>query len=82
MIWSDHKRYHQTSLAEPTIFPNPDNYNNLDKFLHDIRLAVLQEKKYRRHHQLGTYQARLDHHLDIISRQYSDMLNTIEFDVI
>lgn len=84
MLWSDHRRYHQTSLTEETHFPNPANYTNLDHFLHDIRLAVNQEKKYRRLHNLTTDEARHEHQLERLSLHYDELLQSsdFQFDVI
>lgn len=72
--WSDSRRFHQTSIVEETSFPLASNYNNLDNFLHDIRLAVNQEKKYRRLNHLTSNEARYERSLERLSLQSFDVI--------
>jgi hypothetical protein len=58
MLWSDHRRYVHTTTGNAPVFPRAENYNNLDNFLHDIRMATRDEKAFRRNHQLATPTAR------------------------
>lgn len=47
-MWNDHNRYRHTNINKPTIFPSAIHYKNLDNFLHDVRMAIRQEKQHRR----------------------------------
>lgn len=58
MLWSDHRRYVHTAINNAPVFPRVENYNNLDNFLHDIRMATRDEKAFRRNHHLATPTAR------------------------
>lgn len=62
-LWSDHHRYYTHQLDSSPIFPRPENYDNLDNFLHDIRMATRDEKAFRRNHQLTTPAAREEFYL-------------------
>lgn len=82
MTWSDNCRFKPTA-SEPT-FPQAHNYTNLDHFLHDVRLAVNCERKFRRTYNLLTDEARLNFQLDRIALQYDDLFSSpnFSFDVI
>ena len=58
MLWSDHRRYVHTAVDNAPTFPRVENYNNLDNFLHDVRMATRDEKAFRRNHKLTTASAR------------------------
>ena len=53
-MWNDTHRYYTYPYDNPPIFPRPENYSNLDNFLHDISIAVHDEKIYRHNQQLTT----------------------------
>lgn len=74
MIWSDTNRFHPAPLDKPVSFPNPENYDNLDKFTTDMILAVEQEKQFRKQHKLNTFQARYEYHLDRQAEFYFDVI--------
>lgn len=73
-MWSDSYRYRSHSVDEPTIFPKPENYDNLDFYLYDIRQAINDEKVFRRKHHLNSLSARIDYHIERQFEPYFDVI--------